>query len=340
MSPVERVERVLSGRWPDRAPLSFWHHFGPDQVAGEAAVTAHLAHLEAFDLDFLKIMNDNGYPHAGPVERVADLASLTELRGDEGEFGRQLELIAALKRRLRGRVLMTTTVFNAWSTLRHIVRPPREHKPPNLAPDDEVSGQLLSFLAQDEETLRRAIRVAAASLANFARRCLDAGADGIFLSVRDDWLERAGTHRAPYADLVRSADLQILDGAARGRFNMLHVCGTPVHFGDFADYPVHVLNWADRSAGPAIADVRDWVKPAICAGLDNLRTLPEGTPRDCEREMADALHQASDRPILIAPGCTYDPERVPRANLLAVCRAVRASAGAASQMTHTQGRCG
>ena len=146
MSPVERVERVLSGRWPDRAPLSFWHHFGPHQVAGEPAVAAHLAHLEAFDLDFLKIMNDNGYPHAGPVERVADLASLTELRGDEGEFGRQLELIAALKRRLRGRVLMTTTVFNAWSTLRHIVRPPREHKPPNLAPEDEVSAQLLSFL--------------------------------------------------------------------------------------------------------------------------------------------------------------------------------------------------
>ena len=37
----------------------------------------------------------------------------------------------------------------------------------------------------------------------------------------------------------------------------------------------------------------------------------------------DAIRQAGDRPILIAPGCTYDPARVPAANLEAVCRAAR-----------------
>jgi len=65
------------------------------------------------------------------------------------------------------------------------------------------------------------------------------------------------------------------------------------------------------------------VKPAICAGVDNLSTLPDGTDADCELEVADALQQAGDRPILIGTGCTYDPDRVPRANLEAVCRAVR-----------------
>jgi uroporphyrinogen decarboxylase len=330
VSPIERIQRVLNGKRPDRTPISFWHHFGPQQVAGSAAIAAHVAHLEAFDLDFLKIMNDNGYPHTGPLQRVADLASLSELRGDEGEFGRQLEVIAGLKRVLRGRVLMTTTVFNAWATLRHLIRPARQHKPPDVGRADELSARIFEFLAQDEQAVRSAIRNIGASLAAFARRCLAAGADGVFLSVRDDWLVRADAPGPLYAELIRPTDLQILAGATRGRFNMLHVCGTPVDFRAFADYPVQVLNWADRSAGPAIADVRAWLKPAICAGLDNLRTLPEGTPEDCEREVADALRQAGDRPMLIAPGCTYDAGRVPRSNLEAVCRAVRTIAPGAA----------
>ncbi|MHC4089275.1 MAG: hypothetical protein ACYSVY_03180 [Planctomycetota bacterium] len=39
--------------------------------------------------------------------------------------------------------------------------------------------------------------------------------------------------------------------------------------------------------------------------------------------MADALARADDRPIMIAPGCTYDSDRVPKENLLAVCEAAR-----------------
>ncbi len=90
----------------------------------------------------------------------------------------------------------------------------------------------------------------------------------------------------------------------------------------FAAYPhMHVINWADRVAGPRIAEVKDWIEPAICGGVDNLHTLPEGSPADCEQQVRDALAQAAGRPMLIAPGCTYDPQRVPVENLQAVVRA-------------------
>jgi uroporphyrinogen decarboxylase len=96
-----------------------------------------------------------------------------------------------------------------------------------------------------------------------------------------------------------------------------------VNFRAFAEYPVHAINWADRASGPAIADAVGWLRPAICAGVDNLGTLITGTPEQCEHEVRDALRQAGARPIMIGPGCTYDPTRVPHANLLAMCRAVR-----------------
>lgn len=325
MDPVERVQRVLAGRQPDRPPVSFWHHLPPDQVYGPPAVQAHLAYLDAFELDFLKVMNDNGYPHATPVESVRDLAAIGDLRGDEPEFARQLDLLAALRAELRGRVLMTTTVFNTWAVLRHIVRPPRQHLPPQLdGAADEPSQRIRSFWAQEPAALKSALRRISANLARFVRRCLAAGADGVFLSVRDDWVDAPDSTTSRYDEWVRPTDLEILAAASAGRFNMLHVCGHPVNFRAFAEYPVHAINWADRAVGPAIADVAPWARPAICAGLENLTTLVTGTTEECERQVADALRQASPRPIMIAPGCTYDPVRVPRANLEAVCRAVRA----------------
>jgi uroporphyrinogen decarboxylase len=215
---------------------------------------------------------------------------------------------------------MTTTIFNAWTVLRHLVRPPTEHNPPDLSgAPDEPSEQIMAMRAQDEKAVTSAIQRIGRSLSHFASRCVEAGADGIFLSVRDDWVQSPDDDL--YGRLVRSSDLDILHGAADGRFNMLHVCGRAVDFNAFAAYPVHAINWADRSAGPSIADVKGWVKPAICGGIDNLVTLPNGTPEDCESEVADALRQAGTRPIILAPGCTYDPHRVPKANLEAICRA-------------------
>jgi len=322
---IERVAAVLEGRCPDRPPVSFWHHFEPQQRAGPEAVRAHLEHLRRFDLDFLKVMNDNGYPAPGAMQTVQDLASLPLLRGDEPEFTRQLELLAALHKELAGRLLMATTVFNAWATLRRLLRSRTEPPgPPSLtASQDKASQTLSTFLAEDRQAVASALQVIAASLARFVRRCLGAGADGIFLSVRDDWVDTPDNGAGTYAEIVRPTDLTILEAASGARFNLLHMCGRALNFEAFAKYPVQVINWADRLAGPSIAAVRDRVKPAICAGVDNLETLVHGTPQQCADEVREAIAQAGPRPIIIGPGCTYDPEQVPRASLEAICQAAR-----------------
>jgi len=287
-----------------------------------------VGHVETYDLDFLKIMDDNRYPRLGLPNEViscaADLDCLTVLQGDEDSFGRQLELIHELARRYAGRLLMVTTVFNAWSTLRLLAAPPAgKHGPPKLGggvdPRDE---RLWRLLREAPQALGQALQTIAASLANFVGRCLDAGADGIFLSVRDDWLDTPENGPGNYDRLVRATDLQILGGAERAVFNLLHVCGQAVDFGRFAEYPVHAVNWADRYAGPPLAEVAGSLRPAICGGLDNLGTMASGTPEDCRRQVADAVRQVGGRPLIVAPGCTFDPETVPAANLHAIRAAV------------------
>ncbi len=324
MAPWQRIEAVLSRRKPDRTPISFWHHFSPDEYSGPRAVQAHLDHLRRYDLDFLKVMNDNGYPHQTHVETLSDLPSIELLKDDEPQFALQLDLLSDLRRAIGPDVLMISTIFNSFAVLRHMIRPPTQHNPPDLSGAvDPPSQQIKGILTEDWEAVKSALDTIGASLANFARRCLGAGADGIYLSVRDDWVqsrEEIGLYRR----LVMDSDLAVLNAASSARFNLLHVCGHPIDFRSFAEYPVHAVNWADRAAGPAIRDVKDWLKPAICAGIDNLNTLPNGTTGECEREVADALAQADDRPIILSPGCTYDPNKVPTQNLQAICRAARA----------------
>jgi len=328
MNKIERVRAVIEGRRPDRPPVSFWHHFSPQCAAGPRAVEAHVRHVETYDLDFLKIMDDNRYPRSatatGVIADARDLDKLSVLGGDEESFGRQLELIGALAKRFAGGLLMTTTIFNAWSTLRQMTAPDTGvHGPPTMESTADPRDAAMSRLLRNApQALGRALEAIAESTANFARHCLSAGADGVYLSVRDDWVDAPENGAGAYDRLVRPGDLKILAAAGHGTFNMLHVCGKALDFGRFAGYPVHVINWADRSAGPPIAEVAGWVRPAVCAGVDNLGTMVTGSPDDCARQVADAIAQAGARPIMIAPGCTFDPDAVPTENLHAIRRAV------------------
>jgi len=328
MNKLQRVDAVLAHKQPDRPPFSFWYHFGPDAVAGVAAVEAHVRHVEAYDVDFLKIMDDNRYPTpptaTGEVTGASELDRLRVLSGEEDTFGRQLELIGALARRYGGQLRMATTVFNPWATLRHMVLPDSGQRGrPGPSPAGDLHDARLSALLQTAPAaVARALEVIAESLANFVRHALKAGADGIFLSVRDDWVDTETNGVGVYDRLVQPGDRRILAAAGAGRFNILHVCGTARGFERFAQYPVHAMNWADRTEGPALRDVIDRLDPVPCAGLDHLNTMVRGTAADCAAQVEDAARQAGQRPFMIAPGCTFDPKAVPASNLHAIRAAV------------------
>ncbi len=327
MTKTARVQAVLQGRRPDHPPVSFWYHFGPDRAAGQPAIDAHIAHVESFDLDFLKVMNDTGYPRdTGLIQSADDLADLQVHGIDAPQFADELAVVEGLARHFKGQVPMTVTVFNSWAVLRGMVEPPKmHHGPPVMSPLHDVRDrEMAELLAVDRDAVAAALEKIARSLAGFAKACIEAGADGIFLSVRDDWVDTDRNGRGTYDALVAPGDRMILEAAAAGRFNMLHACGKALDFDRFANYPnVQVLNWADRAAGPGIAEVKDRVRPAIAAGVDNLGTLATGSTEDVRNEVRDALHQAGERPILVTPGCTYDPAAVPEANLRAMVEAAR-----------------
>jgi uroporphyrinogen decarboxylase len=326
MTKRERVEAVLRGQTPDRPPVSFWHHFPPGQREGRASIEAHLRHFAKYDLDFLKVMDDHQFPRGGveQVESVSDLSVIRPMDGDTGEMLDQLQVLRHLRAELGPDIFLPTTVFNAWATLRRLVGPMSDqHSPPKMVSEDERDRAITRLLRQDRGAVKATLQRLATTLADFSRRAVEAGASGIYLAVRDDWANTPENGMDTYNEMVRATDLTILKAVAGASFNVLHVCGRPQDLMAFAEYPVAVINWADRAAGPSIASVRDRLKPAIAAGVDNLNTLPYGAPEDVAGEVRDALEQAGGRPMLITPGCTYDPQVVPPENLQAMVDAAK-----------------
>ena len=105
MSKCEHLRLLLAGDEDVPPAVSCWYHFPPEYAAPDKAAEAHLQHLERFDLDFLKVMNEVGYPRealgsAGVVQSVKDLAKLKDLPGDAEPFAKQLELIRLLGDRI------------------------------------------------------------------------------------------------------------------------------------------------------------------------------------------------------------------------------------------------
>jgi len=114
----QRVEATLEGIWVDRPPFTFWYHFPKDQVAGEACAKAHLDHYARHRLDFLKVMNDNGYPAPeGGIASAGDLSRMLPAPLDAPEFQNQLDALKIISHRLGDETVFITTLFNPFSVL-------------------------------------------------------------------------------------------------------------------------------------------------------------------------------------------------------------------------------
>src|SRR5205823_2672092 len=70
-----------------------------------------------------------------------------------------------------------------------------------------------------------------------------------------------------------------------------------------ARLPGHVWNWDDRATGPALASGATRVGGAVCGGLDQWRTLLEGTSDAAAAEAKDAVSQTTGRGLIVGPGC-------------------------------------
>ena len=288
MTKIERLRATLAGESVDRPPFSVWYHFGTQHASSERTAQVHLEFFEAYDLDFLKVMNDYDYPMPEGMEVMAtpaDLQRLTPFDVTRTPMENQLRAIEIISKALRGKGLFVDTVFNAWNTMRR-----------NL-----VKEAMPKLMADHPRVLQDALKIMNQNLIQYALASLERGAAGIFLSVP---ATAESVTLEQYEEFMRPFDLQFLKAIEeKGEFHILHAHGEKLYFDRLLDYPVHALSWADLNGGPTISEVRRRTSLTLMAGVDHVK-FPYVSVRVIRDQVNAALAQAGNTKFILAPGCS------------------------------------
>jgi uroporphyrinogen decarboxylase len=306
MTRIERVRAALSGAEVDRPPFSVWYHFGLQHAPAERTAQTHLEFFAAYDLDWLKIMNDYSYPMPRGVETVTevrDLKRLTPLDVRQGPLGEQLEAVRLIGLELKGKALVIDTVFNAWNTVKRNVL-------------KEAMGP---FMQEHPADLEAVLTVVNDNLIRYAIASLHGGASGIFYSVP---ATSESLTPEQYERFMRPFDLAFLEAIRPfGECHILHAHGSGLYLDRLLDYPVHAISWADRESGPPLTLMRKLTPRVLVGGIDHVN-FPYTSAGRIREQVRTAIAEAGTRKLFVAPGCALPTYSFPE-----LIRAARAELG-------------
>jgi len=249
---------------------------------------AHLAYYRHADPDFLKVMNDNGYPLTEGVtlSEPADWLKLRAPSLSEPHFQNQLDGLKRIADAIGQEALLITTIFNPFAT-------------GNRLCERRVTEQM----AQDAKAVSAGLGVIAEGLARFALACLEAGANGIFFSAQGGEADRF--EREVFERYLKPHDLTILKAVAqRAEFNLLHICGYNLRLDAYRDYAAHAVNWSPQWNNLSLAAGWPLFDMALMGGMDQRGAIVSGTPQEIATEAQAAVAEVGARRFMLGAGCT------------------------------------
>jgi uroporphyrinogen decarboxylase len=326
MKPMSRPERLvaaINGEPTDRTPYAFWRHFPRIDTNPAGLAQATLRFHERYGSDFIKITPNGGYaveewgcvesPEARP-DGHRPCASCAVRGAEDWKKIRVLDPTTAA-----GYALHVETIIRMGFDRRIADAPalPTVFSPLSLA--RKLSGdRLREDLRTHPDLVRGALEAITETLIRFADVALTEGVSGIFYSIQAASLSQHTEEE--YAEFGEPYDRRFLNSlGTRSTLTVIHCHGDRLMFDRLARLPGHVWNWDDRGSGPSLAEGRRAVEGALAGGLDQWKTLREGTPEMAVAEAEDALAQTGGRGLIVAAGCVL-PMETPDANVAAVVR--------------------
>lgn len=324
MTPSERFACVMSREKPDRVPISLWTHgfnrfigtsFREFARNGDKMAKAHLAFLEKFKVDFLKVTPcglffaedwggklDYIEERASvictdyPVKSTEDWERLEVLDPRKAKLhAEQLKCIRILNREIGGKIPFLETTFNSLTTATKI------------AGDQRV----FSDMRKNPSALKKGLKTITQTLIEFVRACLSEGAKGFFLSLKASSTDvitpqQFDEYNTPY-------DMKLLNAMKGSEAIILHAHsekpGAELIVDRIKKYPVQALNWWDKGTTLTLRKAKSELSKMLClnAGIDHTGTLL-GNPEDIQREVKESIKVAAPNGgFILGPGCVMRP---------------------------------
>jgi uroporphyrinogen decarboxylase len=288
LNKIERVTSALRGGEVDRPPFSFWYHFGLQHMPGRSHADAEINFYRAYDLDFLKVMNDYPYPLPEGLEAVnteADWSRIEPVSPDDKCWSEQLSALSRINDAIGKEAMFIETIFSPWTTARRITR----------------AGGLTMAMEVYPETLLSAMDAIATSLGAYAKQAVLRGAAGIFLSLgaaTDDLMTSE-----EYKTWGRPFDLKILESVSNAPFNVLHIHGKRIHFNSVSDYPVTALNWSHFATEPSLSEGKSRSGKTVLGGIDEA-VASHVSASEISEQVKNTISKVGVRGLIVTPGCS------------------------------------
>jgi uroporphyrinogen decarboxylase len=327
LSKRERVRAALNGGEVDRPPVSAWWHDWDREWSAEGLAEATLESYRKYGWDYVKVnprfcyyaepwgtrfQHLPGRPPELAEAAVSDPSHLERIRaldGTSGAFGEQLQALKLIADGLQGEAPFIQTVFSPLAAMSFVTGSPVKYP--------------RKLMQEHPDALLDALDAVTETLARYAAACLEAGADGIFLPTVD-WGSADNISQEEYDRFAHPFDLRVLEAVRDAPFNVLHVCGDNNHLRHLLDYPVSAFHWDGRGSGnPALSEIAGMTEGAVMGGVSHRSTLVSGAPDAVTEEARSAVGETGGRRLLLAPGCSADPDS-PDENLHALAEAARA----------------
>lgn len=326
-SHKERIDRHLGGKEIDRPAVSAWRHFYDRENSKEDLVKSMIEFQRKFDWDFMKINSRASYhvedwgvrfrsstdplkkpvAESFPVAKKDDWRKIETLDLQAGSLG---EILAAGKEildNIGSDVYCVPTIFSPLSIAADLV---------------ESDERFIELAIEGPEELHSALEIITETFAGYVREMISMGMAGIFFATTE-WATRERLTEDQYLEFGRHYDLKVLNAAAGGFFNIMHVCKTNNMLPLFRDYPVPVLSWNPFEEGNLSIEQADQICDKIfLTGVDQNGTLLEGGTDDIEKQVSESINAVAAGRLIVGPGCAVKVN-TPEENLFALSETVK-----------------
>jgi uroporphyrinogen decarboxylase len=325
MTRRERIGAAIRREPVDRVPYALWRHFPAVDRSPAGLAQATLRFHDHYGSDFVKLTPGSGAAVQawGCVEAEEVLpdghracAACAVRHADDWKRIKPLDPSSA-----PGYVDQIETIVRIGFDRRIGDAPvlPTLFSPLSLA--RKLSGdRLQTDLREHPGLVTEALEAIAETLVRFADLAFLEGASGIFYSIQA--ASQSVHAEETYARFGEPWDRRVLE-SVRGRsiLTLVHCHGDRLMFDRLAGLPGDAWNWDDRATPPTLSEGKRLTRGAVIGGLDQSRTLRDGTPGAAAEEALEAVRQTDGTGLIVAPGCVL-PMNTPDATVSAVVRAL------------------
>lgn len=326
MTGRERVEAAIKLELGDRPPVAAWGHRYVEEWSPQELARITVDRARKFGWDWVKFQprascfaeafgskyRASGHRLKAPVAESVAVQSTEDWEKlklvNPRALDDQVQAIGIVARELGQEIPVIQTVFSPLTVAGYLVGRSKSRVMRDLRKNGDVTLPALQRIAD--------------ALVDFSRKSVEAGAAGVFYAI-SGYASRDAMPEQVYRDLVLPLDLSVLERLPKAAwFNVVHLCGSNLHFGLARDLPAQAISWSVHNQGnPTLVEGRKLSGKPVMGGLGQRSTLLYGPPPEVEAEVRRAVGETGGRGLLVAPGCSVPP-RARDANLAAMLDAI------------------